>query len=186
MTSLQKKSLVIDFVLLISLVILSLMLWWLVSDSTMSFGQGKKTIHAHYFYYMGMETPDQAITPGVWKKLPLSVIQNTKWGKQERHVDEKMKKEACHEYGIYQGCPGKAYELDHKYPRNSGGQDVLANLWPENKCQAHAKDMIEDLDLRLERKGLLTQKEAIERMDIWPAIYEQHYGKLPNCPDEKK
>jgi hypothetical protein len=56
-----------------------------------------------------------------------------------------IKTKVCRAYGITQGCPGRAYELDDILPIESGGKNVAANLWPQPIAEARVKDhQVED------------------------------------------
>ena len=87
------------------------------------------------------DLPDLGKTPGTSRPgLTKKTICATLWGKDERHVDAAMKKEAFSRYG-YTGysdprCAsnshGKTCEIDHLVSRELGGADVVDNLWPQS------------------------------------------------------
>lgn len=88
--------------------------------------------------------PNHKLTPGVARTdLSFETICTTKWGKDVRHVTEKMKKDVCKAYGITSGCPGPKYEIDHLISRELGGADDEKNLWPQPIDQARIKDVVE-------------------------------------------
>jgi hypothetical protein len=97
------------------------------------------------FASAGHYLPDPDATPGVIRPLSTEQICRIKWGKDERHVTPKMKREVCAAYGESAAdCPGKKFEIDHLVSRELGGADEVKNLWPEPEPDAHVKDVVEN------------------------------------------
>lgn len=78
-----------------------------------------------------------------------------------RKVDESEKKKVCAEYGIAK-CPNlKTIEIDHLISLEIGGDDSIANLWPQPQPQARLKDHgTEDPLPKLVCSGKISLKEA--------------------------
>lgn len=64
------------------------------------------------FAQAGHFLQDPAATPGVVRPLTTAEICHTKWGKDERHVTPKMKRDVCAAYGESAAdCPGPKFEI---------------------------------------------------------------------------
>ena len=133
---------------------------------------------AHYVHDGKYALPDSKFTPGA---IDSRLIADTS-GKHHvvnrveanlcakdfrtgpwRKVSESEKKNACKEYGITEGCPGPAYELDHLISLEIGGSDDVTNLWPQPLNQARIKDHgTEDPLPKLVCSGKITLKDAQE------------------------
>lgn len=89
--------------------------------------------------------PDERVTPGEVRLTSAAAVCSVKWGRDERHVTQKMKLQVCAAYGIAaKDCNGKNYEIDHLISRELGGADTIANLWPQPIAQARLKDRLEN------------------------------------------
>ena len=123
--------------------------------------------------------PDPKLTPGAAAMNDVKAICATKWGKDERHVTEKMKREVCAEYHA-RNCPGKGWEIDHLVSRELGGADDVKNLWPQPAPSFHQKDVLENF---LHRQVCAAPpKMTLEAaraclVDDWWACYQKYYGK---------
>jgi len=136
------------------------------------------------------DLPDLSKTPGVVRSgLSKTKICSIKWGLDERHVTNAMKKQVFALYG-YSGyhdphcvpdAHGKTCEIDHLISRELGGADVVKNLWPEaygtSPWNAHLKDKLEN---RLHnevcaRHITLTQARSMITHD-WRVAYKHFYG----------
>jgi hypothetical protein len=92
---------------------------------------------------LGPFKPDPALTPGVARPLTRAQICGTKWGRDRRAVTTTMRHDVFARYRIpYE--KHALYELDHLIPRELGGADDEANLWPEPWADAHQKDKQEN------------------------------------------
>lgn len=99
------------------------------------------------FTQVAMPDPDR--TPGDVRPLALAEVCATKWGRDERHLSEAVKKEVCAEYGAPLAgphrCPGPDWELDHGKSRELAGSDDKKNIWAQPKPEALMKDRLENL-----------------------------------------
>lgn len=135
------------------------------------------------------DTPNLHITPGSSRAgLSKAKICSIKWGKDERHVTEAMKKQAFALYG-YTGYDDprcipagkRRCEIDHLVSRELGGADEIINLWPQaygtSPWNAVLKDKLEN---RLHKEmcaGNITLKKAREMLVIdWREAYKKYYG----------
>src|SRR3954465_10888210 len=73
------------------------------------------------------QTPGKA-NPALTKAILCSPGFHTK---PYRHVSASEKRAACAAYGIFKGCPGRGYEIDHLIPLELGGSNDMLNLWPQ-------------------------------------------------------
>lgn len=124
--------------------------------------------------------PDPQLTPGVIASTDTKAICATKWGRDERHVTQKMKLEVCAEYHA-QNCPkAQVWEIDHLVSRELGGADDIKNLWPQSAPSFHWKDRLENRMHVLVCSGELPLAQA--QRDIardWPAAYRKYVGPVP-------
>ena len=106
--------------------------------------------------------PDPAVTTGAVRLRSKTKVCSIKWGKDERHVTQKMKDDAYAAYGTAPGQGVCAFvthtgksgtpvkegcEIDHLISRELGGDDKPENLWPQPYTQhpgAHEKDWLEN------------------------------------------
>jgi hypothetical protein len=124
--------------------------------------------------------PNQKLTPGAARpEITLAIIKSTKWGKDERHVDEALKKKVFAAYGI-PWSQHRLYEVDHLVPREVGGADVFENLWPEpynGPWNAHMKDRVENRMNVLVCSGKLDLKQAQDDIKTnWITCYKRIFG----------
>lgn len=88
-----------------------------------------------------------ATTPGLVRGLDVKTICATKWGADHRHVTPAMKRQVLKNYGIrivVARGKGPCCEIDHRVPRELGGADDVANLWPQPWVEATKKDAEEN------------------------------------------
>ena len=131
---------------------------------------------AHYGSSEGHLLPDLKFTPGKSAMNDAAQICKVKWGKDERHVTEAMKKQACQSYGATD-CPGPKYELDHLISRELGGADDVLNLWPQPHPDAMRKDRLENLlhkELCANRITLPKARACLVK--DWWACYKDRIG----------
>lgn len=134
--------------------------------------------------------PDPAVTKGAVRLRSKAKICSIKWGKDERHVTQKMKDNAYAAYGTapgqgvcafetHTGKTGKPVregcEIDHLISRELGGDDKPENLWPQPYTQhpgAHEKDWLEN---RLHKEvcaGTITLANAQKQIKTdWYSAY---------------
>ena len=137
---------------------------------------------------LAADLPDPQLTPGTVRAgLTKQRICAIKWGRDERHVTEAMKREVFRRYG-YSGnddprcvpAGKRRCEVDHLISRELGGADEIANLWPEaygtSPWNATRKDTLEN---RLNKEmcaGRLTLKQArLMLVSDWRKAYEKYY-----------
>ena len=89
------------------------------------------------------QLPDPALTPGVVAITEAPKVCGILWGRDVRHVTQKMKKQVCQAYGAKE-CPGPKWELDHLVSRELGGADDVKNLFPQPIKEARVKDRVEN------------------------------------------
>jgi hypothetical protein len=65
------------------------------------------------------------------------------YSRSARNVPESLKRGVYAEYGIESHVPG-SYEVDHLVSLELGGNNSIANLWPEISPGYHEKDGIEN------------------------------------------
>jgi len=135
------------------------------------------------------DIPNLHITPGsVRAGLSKTKICTIKWGKDQRHVTEAMKRQVFALYG-YSGnddprCvpAGKRHcEIDHLISRELGGADEVSNLWPQaygtSPWNAVLKDKLEN---RLHKEmcaGKIPLKKARDMLvNDWREAYKKYYG----------
>lgn len=113
--------------------------------------------------------PDPDLTPGE-AHADMKPAELAAYVKTPRKVSDSMKQKVFEAYGIVKHRPGE-FEVDHLIPRELGGKDTLANLWPQSyhgQLNAHDKDRLENFLHAQVVKGKLSLKEAQEDMaDNW-------------------
>jgi hypothetical protein len=141
-----------------------------------------------------LQVPNRKLTPGVTRPLSTADVCSTKWGTDERHVSDGMKKAVFEEYGI----PWEKhsdYEVDHLVSRELAGDDGkpdpldIRNLWPQawvGPWNAHMKDRLENRLHKLVCDGTITLRQAQDaiRKD-WRKAYLRYIGPLPRNPGRR-
>jgi len=93
-----------------------------------------------------------------------------------RNVPFSEKDQVYAEYGVFQHSPGQ-YEVDHLVPLELGGNNDIANLWPEAaypKPGFHEKDQVENYLHDQVCSGAMPMKEAqTEIATNWLAVYNR-------------
>lgn len=116
--------------------------------------------------------PNPRYTWGVTRPLSRKTVCETRWGRDVRHVSEKMRRAVFAAYGIPYAQRAR-FELDHLIPRSLAGDDNVHNLWPQPLWQArHQKDVLEVKLGQMVCTGEVTlpfAQEAIRR--DWVAAY---------------
>lgn len=134
--------------------------------------------------------PDPVVTTGAVRISSKAKVCSIKWGKDERHVTQKMKDDVYAEYGTapgqgvcafetHPGANGKPVtegcEIDHLISRELGGADSPANLWPQPYTQhpgAHEKDWLENELHKEVCAGTITLQAAQNEIKTdWYAAY---------------
>jgi hypothetical protein len=90
------------------------------------------------------QLPDPACTPGgVFQSAAPSQICRPGYSASVRNVSLETKRAVYAEYDTAPTGPG-AYEVDHLIPLEVGGNNSIANLWPEISPGYHEKDQVEN------------------------------------------
>jgi hypothetical protein len=126
--------------------------------------------------------PDPACTPGAVQDVDLDVVchQSTR---ARREVPEAVHRQAFEEYGLSHAQPRGAFEVDHLIPLELGGDNAIANLWPqaaEPRPGFHEKDRVEDYlheQVCAGRMGLAEAQRLIAT--DWVAVWERQVTRAP-------
>lgn len=90
------------------------------------------------------QLPNPACTPGgVFARATVSQICTAGYSASVRDVPESVKEQVYAAYGIYSHVAG-SYEVDHLVSLELGGDNSVANLWPEVSPGFRQKDRIEN------------------------------------------
>ena len=99
-----------------------------------------------------------------------------------RPVSEREHRLAFRAYGIPYPQPADAYEVDHLIPLSLGGDNAIANLWPEaSEPQPgfHEKDEVEAHLHREVCAGRMDLADAQRAIAIdWLSVYHQIKGRM--------
>jgi hypothetical protein len=115
---------------------------------------------------LGPFAPTPSLTPGVARPIGQTAVCTTRWGLDRRHVTPAMRRQVFAAYGIpYE--KHRLYELDHLIPRQLGGADDVANLWPEVWSDAHQKDQLENALHGAVCRGELRLEDAQAQLRRW-------------------
>ena len=135
------------------------------------------------------DIPDLSKTPGVARSgLTKEKICTIKWGKDERHVTDAMKRQVFELYG-YSGYDDshcvpagrRTCEIDHLISRELGGADAVENLWPQaygtSPWNAVLKDKLENrLHKEMCANKISLAKARSMLVNDWRKAYKQYYG----------
>ena len=121
--------------------------------------------------------PDSACTPGaIFTTATPNVICVSGYTRTVRNVPFSEKEQAYAEYGIANHVPGQ-YEVDHLVPLELGGNNDIANLWPEAASPTpgfHEKDMVENYLHDQVCSGAMSLKDAQKEIATnWLAVYKR-------------
>lgn len=115
---------------------------------------------------VGPLRPMPRLTPGVVRPLTTVEICRTRWGRDRRRVTVAMKHEVARRYGVA-WSKHALYEFDHLIPRELGGADDVANLWPQLWADARVKDREENRLHRAVCAGAVSLEAAQAQMRRW-------------------
>jgi hypothetical protein len=125
--------------------------------------------------------PDLGLTPGKTNHVVTDVCA-IKWGKDARHVTEKMKRDVFARYAIPWSRHAE-FEVDHLISRELGGADAIENLWPQKWVgvwNAHMKDRLENALHKKVCAGQLSLREAQREIAAdWIATFQKTIGPPP-------
>jgi len=114
--------------------------------------------------------PDPACTPGAVATRDPRIICGTAT-RARRRVPREARRRVFAAYGLSPNPAPGAYEIDHLIPLELGGDNSMANLWPEAAPGFHDKDRVEDLLHRRVCSGLTPVDEAQKAIaTAWTAI----------------
>lgn len=92
----------------------------------------------------GVLLPDARLTPGqAYPGVGASQVCVTGWSAAHRSVSDSERLAVFAEYGIPYATHS-SYEVDHLIPLEIGGDNALANLWPEKGTIPNRKDALEN------------------------------------------
>jgi hypothetical protein len=101
--------------------------------------------------------------------------------RERRRVSSAVHRQAFTEYGISYPQPHGSYEVDHLIPLELGGDNVIANLWPEAAEPVpgfHEKDKVENYLHRQVCSGALSLADAQRQIATdWITVWKQIEGK---------
>lgn len=129
---------------------------------------------------LALALPNPAHTPGLTRGLSTKTICSTRWGRDARHVTEKMKRDVAASYGLKRSQVvsrkrGRCCEFDHLISRELGGADDVRNLWPQPWADAIKKDVLENHLHVLVCRGELSLTEAQHAIATnWVAAAERY------------
>lgn len=150
---------------------------------------------------VALTQPDPTFTPGQWRTdIDAAQICAKKWGLDKRAVTDNMKLKVFQRYGFSGNddarcapAPGSTQrcEIDHRFTRELGGADALANLWPQayaGPWNAHDKDRLENYvhdAVCIHHVLSLDEARAMFEGD-WHAAYIKAFGGPPLSASETK
>lgn len=121
--------------------------------------------------------PDKECTPGaIFPGITKATICVKGYTKTIRSVSVSLKKQIYADYGLSYPQPKNTYEADHLIPLELGGNNDIANLFPEvaePRPGFHEKDLVENFlnhEVCSGRISLLAAQEQIAT--DWIAVYD--------------
>ncbi len=120
--------------------------------------------------------PDHACTPGaVFPEATREIICVSGYTKTVRNVSASLKKRVYLEYGFAYPQASGAFEADHLIPLELGGNNDIANLFPEPglpKPGFHEKDLVENYLNHKMCDGSITLAAAQQQIaNDWVSVY---------------
>jgi hypothetical protein len=101
--------------------------------------------------------------------------------KERRRVSADVHRLAFTEYGLSYPQPRGAYEVDHLIPLELGGDNVIANLWPEAAEPVpgfHEKDKVENYLHRQVCLGAMGLADAQRQIATdWLKVWKEIEGQ---------
>jgi|CZKU01.1.fsa_nt_gi hypothetical protein len=132
--------------------------------------------------------PDPTCTPGAVMTTDLAVIcgQSTQ---PRRNVPASVHREAFTDYGYAYPQARGAFEVDHLIPLELGGDNIIANLWPEPAEPHpgfHEKDRVENYLHRQVCSGAMSLADAQRQIatdwvSAWHAIQRSKESATDNA-----
>ncbi len=137
----------------------------------------------HVRYSHNEPLNDLRLTPGATFDVTRSTVCHSGYATRARHVTVAEKNAVYAEYGITHRVAYQ-YEIDHLIPLELGGNNSMANLWPQSndhpRGYLNSKDRLENVlhalvcNLRL---GLRAAQSEIAT--DWVATYHRYLGTWP-------
>jgi len=124
--------------------------------------------------------PNPELTPGsVFVGVSAAQVCVPGYARSVRNVPHEEKLEVYHLYQIPHHKP-RSYEIDHLVSLELGGDNTMANLWPqpyEGQWGAHTKDRLENELHRRVCNGSMPLAEAQREIySDWVATYRKYLG----------
>ena len=132
----------------------------------------------------GEPLPDPHLTPGATFNVSVATVCRRGYATSVRDVPESEKQRAYAEYGVLHHATDQ-YEIDHLIPLELGGNNSLANLWPELNDHPHGflntKDILENRLHSLVCTGAMSLRSAQTRIaSNWVLAYHRYMGVWPS------
>lgn len=111
--------------------------------------------------------PDPHRTPGSLCTVNHRDYQEDRYAENipycRRNVDSRTKKSIYRAYNIPSDCTHR-YTIDHFIPLSIGGDNSVANLWPEHNFVKATRKNLEIRVFQEIRQGRISQQEAVDRI----------------------
>jgi len=138
----------------------------------------------HFRYSHGEPLNDLRVTPGAIFKVSVATVCRSGYATSVRNVSESERTHVYAEYGITHHSTNQ-YEIDHLISLELGGNNSVANLWPELNDHPHgylnSKDILENRLHALVCSGALALHSAQTQISTdWVATYHKHLGAWPH------
>lgn len=127
---------------------------------------------------------DLRVTPGAIFKVSVATVCRSGYATSVRDVPQSEKNVVYAEYGITHHTANE-YEIDHLISLELGGNNSVANLWPELNDHPHgylnSKDILENRLHALVCSGAITLHSAQTQISTdWVATYRRYLGSWPH------
>jgi hypothetical protein len=107
--------------------------------------------------------------------------------KERRRVSSDVHRQTFMEYGLSYPQPRGAYEVDHLIPLELGGDNTIANLWPEAAEPTpgfHEKDKVENYLHHQVCSGAMSLADAQRQIATdWIKVWKQIEGQAGMAAD---
>jgi hypothetical protein len=138
----------------------------------------------HFRYSHGEPLNDLHATPGAIFKVSVATVCRSGYATSVRNVSQSEKNDVYAEYGITHHKMNE-YEIDHLISLELGGNNSVANLWPELNDHLHgylnSKDKLENRLHTLVCSGALALHSAQTQISTnWVATYHKYLGAWPH------
>lgn len=144
-----------------------------------SFATGEFFRHSH-----GEPLPDPQLTPGATFNVSTATVCRRGYAASVRDVPESEKYRVYEEYGVVHHTTNQ-YEIDHLISLELGGNNSVANLWPELNDHPHgylnSKDILENRLHSLVCSGVITLRSAqVQISSNWVLTFHKYLGTWPS------